>query len=68
MDVNKVTVNQNTVKFPKYTEKMMLYIHIKIKCNIFLAKPKQGMLNAIKPEHQLPASGGLPDKTSAWAH
>lgn len=63
MDVNKVTVNQNTAKFPKYTEKVMLYIRIKIKCNIFPAKPKQGMLTGIKPEHQLPASRGLPDKS-----
>lgn len=64
MDANKVTVNQNTVKFPKYTEKMMmLYIHIKIKCNIFPAKPKQGMLTGIKPELYLPASRGLPDKS-----
>lgn len=59
-----ITVNQDTVKFPKYTEKkMMLYIHIKIKCNIFPAKPKQGMLIGTKPEHQLPAPRGLPDKS-----
>lgn len=36
MGVNKVTVNQNTMKFPKYTEKkMMLYIHKKIQYDIF---------------------------------
>lgn len=64
MDGNKVTVDQNTVKLTKYKEKkMMLYIHIKIKCNIFPAKAKQGMLIGIKPEHQLPASRGLPDKS-----
>lgn len=34
-NVSKVIVNQNTVKLPKYTEKMTLYIHIKIKRNIF---------------------------------
>lgn len=64
MDVNKVTVNQNTMKFTNYTEKnMMSYIHIKIECIIFPAKPKPGMLIGIKPEHQLPASRGLPDKS-----
>lgn len=64
MDVNKVTVNQNTMKFTNYTEKnMMSYIHITIECIIFPAKPKQGMLIGIKPEHQLPASRGLPDKS-----
>lgn len=64
MDGNKVTVDQNTVKLTKYKEKkMMLYIHVKIKCNIFPAKAKQGMLIGIKPEHQLPASRGLPDKS-----
>lgn len=64
MGVNKVTADQNTVKFPKYTEKkMMLYSHIKIQCDIFPSKPKQGMLIGIKPEQQLPASRGLPDKS-----
>lgn len=49
MNVNKVIVDQNTVKLTKYTEKkIMLYIHIKMKCDIFPARPTEGMLNGIK--------------------
>lgn len=64
MNVNKVTVNPNTVKLPKYTEKkMMLYKHITIKRNIFPARPTQGMSNGVKSEHQLSAFRGLCDKS-----
>lgn len=63
MNVNKVFVNQNTVNLLKYTEKMMLYIHIKIKHNVLPARPTQGILNGITSEHQLCASRGLADKS-----